>query len=146
MKAAAHAAGADFPIGLDERGFLAEGATENFGIVTRGGALRLPRPERILDGITVRRVRALAPAAIRDGTLAGVEQGDIARDELFEASEVLVFGTTPDVTSVVRIDGRPVGDGRPGPVRAALFRLLETDIRANAGLCVPVFTESPAAG
>ena len=33
----------DFVVGFDERGFLAEGATENFGVVARDGALLFPR-------------------------------------------------------------------------------------------------------
>jgi branched-chain amino acid aminotransferase len=131
MKAAAQAAGADFPVALDERGFLAEGATENLGIVTPGRVLQLPRSDRILDGITVRRVRALAPAAVHTGVLVAVETADIPRVALDEAAEILVFGTTPDVTAVVKLDGRPVGTGRPGPAQAALNRLLAEDLRNN---------------
>ncbi|MBM4155474.1 MAG: aminodeoxychorismate lyase [Lentisphaerae bacterium] len=138
MKAAAHAAGADFPVAFDERGFLAEGATENLGIVTREKVLQVPRSGRILDGITVQRVFALAPAAVRGGLLAGVGVADIPRAAMDAASEILVFGTTPDVTAVVQFDGRPVGSGRPGPVQAALNRLLTDDIRSNAELRTPV--------
>ncbi len=134
MKAAAQAAGADFPVAFDERGFLAEGATENLGIVTPGRVLQLPRSGRILDGITVRRVQALAPAAVRAGVLAAIETVDIPRAALDEASEILVFGTTPDVTAVVQLDGRPVGTGRPGPAQAELNRLLVEDLRANDGM------------
>ena len=139
MKAAAHAAGADFPVAFDERGFLAEGATENLGIVTRGKVLQVPRPGRVLDGITAQRVLALAPEVVRDGLLSGVEASDIPRTAMDSASEILIFGTTPDVTAVVQFDGRPVGSGRPGPVQAALNRLLVDDIRGNAGMRTPVF-------
>ena len=138
MKAAAMAAGADFPVAFDERGLLAEGATENFGLVSKDRILRLPRLGRILDGITVRRVRALAPVAIRDGVLAGIEEADISRPEFEQAPEILVFGTTPDVTAVVELDGRPVGTGRPGPVQAALGRLLQADILTNMEMRTPV--------
>ncbi len=138
MKAAAQAAGADFPVVFDERGFLAEGATENLGIVTPGRVLQVPRSGRILDGITVQRVRAVAPAAVREGVLSGVETADIPRAALESASEILVFGTTPDVTAVVQFDGRPVGSGRPGPVQAALNRLLAEDIRGNEEMRTPV--------
>lgn len=141
MKAAAHAAGADFPVAFDERGFLAEGATENLGLVTTGRILQLPRSGRILDGITVQRVRTVAPAAVREGVLAGVETVDIPRAALDAAAEILVFGTTPDVTAVVQFDGRPVGPGRPGPVQAVLNRLLAEDIRGNADMRTPVDPE-----
>lgn len=134
MKKAAEEAGAHFPLAYDERGFLAEGATENLGIVSPEGALRLPRADRILDGITVQRVRALAPAAVAAGLLRGVEVGDVPRASVESAAELLVFGTTPDVTAVVNLDGRPVGAGVPGPAQAFLNRLLEDDIRGNASM------------
>ena len=137
MKRAAAAAGADFPVAFDERGFLAEGATENLGIVTRDGQLRLPKPDRILSGITVQRAAELAQELVRDGRLAAVENGDIDRASVAQAAEVLVFGTTPDVTAVTRFDGKPVGDGRPGSVQSALNRLLTVDIRTNAAWRTP---------
>jgi len=143
MKAAAHAAGADFPIAFDERGCLAEGATENFGIVSADGELLYPRPDRILDGITVRRVVVLAADAVGEGCLAGVRMADIRRTDLATAAELLVFGTTPDVTSVVRVDGRPVGTGRPGPVGAELRRRLARDFATNSRLRTPVGRPEP---
>ncbi len=139
MNMAATAAGAHFPIALDEHGYLAEGATENIGVVIRRQLL-LPRPGRILEGITMQRVLGLAADAVTAGTLAAVERRDIASTELFRADEVLVFGTTPDVTSVVAIDGRSVGDGRPGPVREELQRRLEHDQLDNTALRTPVFS------
>jgi branched-chain amino acid aminotransferase len=139
MKRAAAAAGADIPVAFDERGFLAEGATENLGIVTREGQLRLPKPDRILSGITVQRAADLAQELVRDGRLAAVENADIDRDAVARAAEVLVFGTTPDVTAVTRFDGKPVGDGRPGSVQSALNWLLTADIRTNAAWRTPVW-------
>jgi len=52
-------------------------------------------------------------------------------------SEVLVTATTADVMPIVRIDGRPVGDGRPGPVAGALHAALRTRMErqcARAGV------------
>lgn len=139
MKKAAVDAGADFPVGLDEQGCLAEGATENLGLVDARRVLRLPPPGRILDGITMQRARALAPVAVREGALSGVETAPIPAAALREAAELLVFGTTPDVTAVVNLDGRPVGDGRPGPAQQSLNRLLDADIRSNPAMRTPVF-------
>jgi branched-subunit amino acid aminotransferase/4-amino-4-deoxychorismate lyase len=78
---------------------------------------------------------------VREGVLAGVETVDIPRAALDAAAEILVFGTTPDVTAVVQFDGRPVGPGRPGPVQAVLNRLLAEDIRGNADMRTPVDPE-----
>ena len=139
MKKAAVDAGVDFALGFDENGFLAEGATENAGIVTRDRVLRVPRPDRILRGTTMMRVLELARGAEGRRDVRGCEEGDIAKKDLSEAAEILIFGTTADVTAVVELDGRPVGDGRPGPVFLALRRLLLEDIRSNAALHTPAF-------
>lgn len=142
MKAAATRAGADFPLAMDERGFLAEGATENAAVVTAEGVLRFPRPGRILPGITAGRVAQLAKGAVATGVLRAVEEADVDRAELARAAEVLILGTTPDVTSVVAIDGQRIGDGRPGPVRHDLQRRLAEDQILNPEMRTPVFEET----
>lgn len=124
MKKEAADKGCDFALAFDERGFIAEGATENFGIVTSDRRLVIPRNDRILAGTTMQRVVELARA---QGV--GTDVRDIARAELDQCVEMLIFGTTPDVTSVVTVDGKPVGDGKPGPVRNVLTALLDRDIR-----------------
>ena len=130
MKKQAVDAGLDFMLGFDKNGHMTELPTENFGIVTAGGVLRVPKPEHILLGTTMLRVlelarRQLVPA----GVLAGVEEADVPRAELEQAAEMLVFGTTPNVTAVTEFAGRPVGDGRPGPVWRELSRIFEDDLR-----------------
>ena len=130
MKKQAVDAGLDFMLGFDKNGHMTELPTENFGIVTAGGVLRVPKPEHILLGTTMLRVlelarRQLVPA----GVLAGVEEADVPRAELEQAAEMLVFGTTPNVTAVTEFAGRPVGDGRPGPVCRELSRIFEDDLR-----------------
>ncbi len=125
--------GVDFAVAFDERGFLAEGATENIGIVDASGVLRVPGPERILSGTTMNRALDLAASLVRDGRLRGIARGPISRADLESARELLIFGTTPDVTSVVSLDGGPVGDGRPGPIALSLLALVREDICSNAG-------------
>ncbi|MBM4144118.1 MAG: hypothetical protein FJ225_11090 [Lentisphaerae bacterium] len=132
-------AGADFALGYDERGCLAEGATENVGIVTPGRELVFPEPNRLLRGTTVMRVAELAAPLVRSGALAGVAFRDIPRAEAERAAELLIVGTTRDVVAVVEWDGRPVGNGKPGPVQQALNRLLTEEIRGNRALLTPVF-------
>jgi branched-chain amino acid aminotransferase len=131
LKKAAADAGADFAVCFDERGFVAEGATENVGIVDADGRLRAPGPERILSGTTMNRVFQLAEALVRDGRLRGLMRGPITREELSCAREILIFGTTSDITSAVLFDGRPVGEGKPGPIALALLELLREDIRSS---------------
>ena len=139
MKLEAAQAGVDFAVNFDEAGHLAEGATENIGLVTGDGLLRLPKPARILAGITMNRVAELAALLVRRGTLRGVERADLARAEGYAAREVLIFGTSPDVAPVVEWDGRIIGDGRPGPLALALNELLDKDIRENTSLQTPVW-------
>jgi branched-subunit amino acid aminotransferase/4-amino-4-deoxychorismate lyase len=139
MKKEAVDAGVDFVVSFDENGHLAEGPTENAGIVTRDGRLCVPKPERILAGTTMLRVMELARALPGAQRLAGVETSDITRDDVAGAAEILIFGTTPDVTAVVEFDGKPVGGGKPGPVFKVLGRLLADDIHQNASMQTRVF-------
>jgi 4-amino-4-deoxychorismate lyase len=60
-----------------------------------------------------------------------VEVCDIPAAEARGAREMLLLGSSIKVASVVEWDGRPVGDGRPGPVARALLDLLEQDMRTS---------------
>lgn len=131
MKKEAVDAGVDFVAGFDEEGFLTEGATENFGIVTSDRRLLVPKPERILMGTTMVRVLELADELVSKGTLAAVGHADISYEAVRRAAEVLIFGTTPDVTAVVEFDGAPIGAGVPGPVWRRLADLLRMDMFHN---------------
>ncbi|MFH0953858.1 MAG: aminotransferase class IV [Verrucomicrobiota bacterium] len=139
MKKEAVDAGVDFVVSFDEKGFLAEAPTENAGIVTSAGVLQVPRPERILAGTTMNRVLELARQLVEIGQLARTESAGITKDRVVEASEMLIFGTTPDVTAVVEFDGKPVGSGQPGPAFRALSRLLLDDLYHNRSLQTPIF-------
>jgi len=48
-----------------------------------------------------------------------------------QAREMLLLGSSVKVAPVVQWDGRPVGDGRPGPASRALLQLLEEDMRTG---------------
>ena len=138
MKKQAVDAGVDFMLGFDKDGHMTELPTENFGIVTAGRVLKVPRPDHILAGTTMGRVLALArDHLVPSGVLAGVEEADVPRAELEEAEEMLVFGTSPHVTAVTEFAGRPVGDGKPGPVWRELSRLFEADLK-NPAMLTPV--------
>lgn len=125
-KQQAIAAGAFEAVLLDE-GLMIEGASSNaFAVV--GDVLRThPATHRILNGITREVVLELA-------TELGIPFADeaVTVEELAEASEMMVTATTADVMPVVQVDGRTVGDGRPGPVARELHRALlaRMDLRA----------------
>ncbi len=139
MKKQAVDAGLDFMLGFDANGHMTELPTENIGIVTADRVLRVPKPGHILLGTTMLRVLALArEQLVPAGVLAGVEEADVPRAELEHAAEMLVFGTTPNVTAVTEFAGRPVGAGRPGPVWSALSQVFEADLR-NPEMLTPVW-------
>ena len=126
MKKEAVDRGADYPVSLDERGFLAEGATENVGIVSNKGEFLIPRFSHILRGITVSRAMELA-RALTDSQLISTAEADITREQAHDAAEILIFGTSVDILPVVEYDGRKIGDGRPGPVFRRLRELMVED-------------------
>ena len=114
-KARARQAGYDEVLLLDAEGHVAEGPTTNVFLVDGEGQLVTPPEEHVLHGVTRRSVLEIAK---HDGRTARVET--VTLDALFEAAEVFLSGTTANVLPVVSLDGRPVGDGRPGPVSLAL--------------------------
>jgi branched-chain amino acid aminotransferase len=107
----AQAAGASEAILLNEKGEVAEGASTNVFVVKAGAALTPPLDAGILAGITREVVLEL-----------GRELGIAVREEvvrvpgLLEADEVFLTSSTRETVPVRSLDGRPVGDGRPGPV------------------------------
>jgi branched-chain amino acid aminotransferase len=102
-------------IALASDGTLSEGSGENLFIV-RGGVLYTPpAAASILVGITRDTVFALAA----DLGLRIVEQA-LPRELLYVADEVFLTGTAAEITPVRSVDRTPVGNGRCGPVTAAL--------------------------
>ena len=73
------------------------------------------------------RVLELAQALVADGTLERVAYGDLTVDDMRQAREILIFGTTTDVTRVREFDGRALPAA--SPVFTALSGLLLADIR-----------------
>jgi len=138
MKQEALSADADFPIGVDESGRVTEGATESIAAVTGEGYLAFPADGRILPGTTAARVAELAETLVKEKVLAGIRKMELRREDLYAAREVMALGTTIDVAPVVLIDGRPVGEGRPGAVALRLAALLERDILSNRRLRTPI--------
>ncbi len=119
---------AHYAISVDERGFLAEGAAENLALVSADGRLCFPQFERILHGITVSRVAALAEA----NGLGAPMFADMRLEDAFAAREMLLLGTSFDALPVVELNGRPIADGRPGPVFRRVRELLLRDLAENA--------------
>src|SRR5580704_3785388 len=103
---------------VDNDGMVTEASSANAWIVTGEGKLVTRQADHaILRGIT----RAVTMEALKAHGLSLQERG-FSLDEAYGAREAFVTSATQTVMPVVRIDGRPVGDGKPGPVATALRR------------------------
>lgn len=116
-KEAARADGAREAWFVDAEGFVTEGASSNAWIVNAAGQLvsRQTDDNRILPGVTRARVKDV----LAGEGLSLVERPFLLQ-EAFVAREAFVTSATNIVMPVISIDGRKVGDGRPGPVALRL--------------------------
>jgi D-alanine transaminase len=101
---------------VDREGFITEGASSNAWIVTADGVLVTRQPDRsILHGVTGNTIEHLARRLqIR------MERRPFSLAEAYAASEAFLTSATTFCLPIIRIDGREVGDGKPGPIAARL--------------------------
>ncbi|MCP4682928.1 MAG: aminodeoxychorismate lyase [Desulfobacterales bacterium] len=135
-------AGCRYSVALDEEGFLAEGSTENVGVLTADKILRFPGFERTLSGTTVNRVIHLARNLVKEKMIKDVKFSQIRPDDAYGAHEVFLTGTSLNVLPVVSFDAKPIGNGIPGPVYSRLSSLLWEDMTKNMELLTHVDWES----
>ena len=139
MKKEAVDLGVDFTVSLDEHRNLAEGATENIGIVTLGKELFMPPPDRVLAGTTAKRALHFAKQLMADRQLTSAESRPISLGMARSAAEIHIYGTTPNITPVTMFDGKPVGKGTSGPIAGALFNMLKEEMIPDSGRLTKVF-------
>ena len=97
-------------------GFLSEAAASNVWIVKGGTVLGSPRDNLVLEGIRYGLIEQLC----RDSGVS-FELRRITRDEVFAADEVLLSSATKEIIPVTQLDGRPVANGKPGPIYDSLY-------------------------
>ncbi|MDP1947828.1 MAG: D-amino-acid transaminase [Nitrospirota bacterium] len=100
---------------LVKEGLVTEGAVSNVMVVRGGTVMTAPEGPRILSGVT----RAVVLDLARSGGLP-IQERFVTQADLYEADEVFLTGTTVEVLAVVRIDGKVIGNGRPGPIAQRL--------------------------
>ena len=110
-KIEANNAGCEEAIMLNAEGFVAECTGDNIFIVKEGHLLTPPLSAGALYGITRRVVMELAAESGLK-----VSEPNLTRYDLFNADECFLTGTGAEVVPVVKIDGRVIGTGKPGPV------------------------------
>ena len=120
-KIEANNGGCEEAVMLNAEGFVAECTGDNLFIVKNGALFTPPLSAGALYGITRQTVIELAEAAGLK-----VSEPNLTRYDLFNADECFLTGTGAEIVPVVKIDGRVIGGGKPGPVT----RQLEDDYHA----------------
>lgn len=114
-KIEANIGGCEEAVMLNAEGFVSECTGDNIFIVKKGRLLTPPLSAGALRGITRQVVLELA------GELEiPVAEPNLTRYDLFNADECFLTGTGAEIVPVVRIDGRQVGTGKPGPITLKL--------------------------
>jgi 4-amino-4-deoxychorismate lyase len=131
MQMEAKEAGFDNGVFIDANGHVGESSNMNVAFVTREGALVHPKFDHILSGCTSLRLLELASTLKDRGVITSVEVRDIGVEEAHAAREMLLIGSSIKVAPIIQWDAKTVGDGKPGPVSAALLQLLEEDMRTG---------------
>ena len=121
--------GVDEAIFTDGMGTVTESTASNLGMIRRGRFLAPPCWQGLLAGVTW---QALVEVARHLG-MAYHEQ-PVTRHELYNADEAFVTSTIKEVLPVTTIDGRRIGDGRPGPSTTRLHRAFRALVRRELGL------------
>jgi branched-chain amino acid aminotransferase len=129
-KIEANNAGADDALMLDTRGFVAETNATHVFIVERG---------TVLTSTT-----AACPEGITRGTVIEICQAngipwaerDLSLTEVYRADEMFCTGTMGELAPVVKVDGRRIGGGRPGPMTGRLRELFAQRTAAEGVLVV----------
>jgi D-alanine transaminase len=97
-------------------GWLSEAAASNVWIVQGGKVCGAPKDNLVLEGIRYGVIEELCRAAGIPFELRRIAQG-----EVFAADEVLLSNASKEILPVTLLDGRPVGNGRPGPIYERLY-------------------------
>jgi branched-subunit amino acid aminotransferase/4-amino-4-deoxychorismate lyase len=116
---------------LDQNGFVGEASTANVVAYFKNRGLVTPRLAGVLPGISQQMLFELA-----DDLDIPHAEADMRPAELAAANEVFITSTSICLQPVVHQDGKPIGDGRPGPIYRQLLgawgRKVGVDIAAQA--------------
>jgi branched-chain amino acid aminotransferase len=145
IKTDAQLSGYDEAIALNQDGHVAEGSAENFFMLRDGVVLTPPVTDNVLEGITRRTIITL----VRDELGMDVVERSIDRSELYIADEMWLCGTGVQIAAMTKIDHRPVGTGKMGPVVSELRELYFDVVRGRNAKYrhwnTPVYVTEPSA-
>lgn len=103
---------------LNEQGFVAECTGDNIFIVRDGKIFTPPTSSGALAGVTREVIFELAA---REGI--SITEPNLTRYDIFTADECFLTGTAAEVIPAVKLDTRPIGTGKPGPVTLRFIEL-----------------------
>jgi len=106
----AHLAGVSEALTLNTEGYVAEGSGDNVFLVKNGELWTPPSYIGALQGITRQAIMDIAT-----GMGYAVKEQPFTRYDVFVADEVFLTGTAAELIPVVKVDGRVISDGKPGP-------------------------------
>ncbi len=115
-KMEANRANVEEAIMLNQQGLICEGSSDNIFIIKNGVILTPPPTADILVGVTRNTVIDLAT---EDGIK--VKEEDITTHDLYNADEAFFTGTAAEVMPLVEVDGKKIGNGKPGTITTRLM-------------------------
>jgi branched-chain amino acid aminotransferase len=118
--------GFDEALLLNSKGFVAEGSGENLFLVKNGAIHTNDRDASILMGVTRASVLEIAHDLGIEARVA-----DISADDLTSADELFFTGTAVEVTAIREVDGRVIGDGKPGAVTRRIQETFNQAVRGE---------------
>lgn len=114
-KIEANIKGGNEAIILDAQGRISEGSGDNIFVI---------KDNRILTPYTINNLKGITREAVMEQALAkgyNLMERDLGLFDLYTADEVFVTGTAAEVAPVTKVDGRVVGNGKPGPITKDLI-------------------------
>jgi branched-chain amino acid aminotransferase len=122
----ANNAGVEEAIMLNTDGFVAECTGDNVFIVQKGRLMTPPLSAGALYGITRNTVLDCARSAGMP-----VSEPLLTRYDIYNADEMFLTGTAAEMIPVVKVDGRVIGSGQPGPVTHRLLAAFRETTKTN---------------
>ncbi len=139
IKTDAHNAGFDDAIVLDEAGQVTEGSAMNLFLVQNGKLVTTMKSDNILVGVTRNTIMELA----KDVLGLEVEERAVDRTEIYISDEAFYCGTGAQVSPIVTVDGRKLGDGNVGPISKELqklyFDVVKGKVPKYKHWCMPIY-------
>ncbi|MDO9518437.1 MAG: branched-chain-amino-acid transaminase [Methanosarcinaceae archaeon] len=118
-KIEANEKGGDEAIFLDNNGYVSEGSGDNIFVVKNGKVVTPPTINN-LRGIT----RAAAIDILKEMDYS-ITEVNIGMFDLYTADEIFVTGTAAESAPITKVDGRVIGDGKPGPITKKMIEAFE---------------------